>query len=153
SRVALIAACASCASLAACWTSAQTGDDLMRRVTALETGQASQRAELQQEVQNAHTKVAELEKVLDQATKVVTRASADTGAQVETLQEQVQALDGQLAELRNEISRQQMQLSEQQTDMERQLKKIAARVGLEPALDDSQIPADAAAHWAAAQQA
>ncbi|MCC6874419.1 MAG: tetratricopeptide repeat protein [Sandaracinaceae bacterium] len=149
----MLALAGSSLSLAACWTSQSTGDDLVRRVTALESGASQQRAELEAEVQTAQTKVGELEKVLEQATRVVTRASADTGAQVETLQQQVQALEGQLAELRNEVSRQQSQLAEQQADMERQLKKIASRVGIEPTLDPSQIPADADAHWTAAQQA
>jgi TolA-binding protein len=101
----------------------------------------------------SQAKLAQLEEVLDRATKVVTRASADTGAQVETLQNQVMALEGQLAELRNEVQRQQAQLSEQQTDMDRQLKKLARHVGVDTTFDESQIPADADAHWAAAQQA
>ncbi len=139
--------------LGACWTSASTGDELTRRVNALEHGQAQQRDELRQEISHAQTKVGELEDVLDRATKVVTRASADTGAQVESLQQQVMALEGQLAELRNEVQRQQTQLAEQQSDMERQLKKLASHVGVDTTFDESQIPADADAHWAAAQEA
>jgi TolA-binding protein len=137
---------------AACMSSAQ-GDELGRRVDAIERGQAQQRDELQSELSNAKTKVTELEEVLDRATKVVTRASADTGAQVEALQQQVMALEGQLAELRNEVARQQQQDSEQRAETERQLKKISRHVGLEVAIDDSEIPAAADAHWQLAQQA
>ncbi|MCZ7677245.1 MAG: hypothetical protein M5U28_00040 [Sandaracinaceae bacterium] len=104
--------------LGACWTSAQTGDELVQRVGALERGQTQQRDDLQQEIAHAQTKVGELEEVLERATKVVTRASADTGAQVEALQQQVMALEGQLAELRNEVQRQQTVLSEQQAETE-----------------------------------
>lgn len=132
--------------LGACWTSASTGDSLLRRVGELEEQQRHER-------EASQAKLAQLEEVLDRATKVVTRASADTGAQVETLQNQVMALEGQLAELRNEVQRQQAQLSEQQTDMDRQLKKLARHVGVDTTFDESQIPADADAHWAAAQQA
>lgn len=141
------------ASLGACWTSASTGDELLRRVGTIEREQSQQRDELREQITHSQTKVAELEDVLDRATKVVTRASADTGAQVESLQNQVMALEGQLAELRNEVQRQQAQLAEQQGDMERQLKKLARHVGIDTTFDESQIPPDADAHWAAAQQA
>lgn len=139
--------------LGACWTSASTGDELVRRVGALERGQTQQRDDLQQEITHAQTKVAELEEVLGRATKVVQRASADTGAQVEALQTQVMALEGQLAELRNEVQRQQTVLSEQQAETERQLKKLARHVGVDTSFDESQIPAGADEHWAMAQQA
>lgn len=139
--------------LGACWTSASTGDDLVRRVGELERGQTEQRDELQREIATAQTKVGELESVLDRATKVVTRASADTGAQVETLQQQVMALEGQLAELRNEVTRQQAQLREQQGETERQLKKLARHVGIDTTFDESQIPAGADEHFDAARQA
>lgn len=139
--------------LGACWTSASAGEDLARRVGAIERGQAAQREELQQEITTAQTKVGELETVLEQATKVVTRASADTGAQVETLQQQVMALEGQLAELRNEVTRQQAQLAEQQGETDRQLKKLARHVGMDTTLEESEIPASADAHFMAGQQA
>lgn len=119
----------------------------------LEREQSEQRDLVREQVAQSQTKVAELEDVLDRATKVVTRASADTGAQVESLQNQLMALEGQLAELRNEVQRQQAQLSEQQTDMDRQLKKLARHVGVDTTFDESQIPTGADAHWAAAEQA
>ena len=138
--------------LGACMSTSD-GDALRRRVQTMEEGQQQQRQELQTEIATAQTKVSELEDVLGQATKVVQRASADTGAQVETLQQQVQALEGQLAELRNEVQRQQTQMSEQQGEMERQLKKIARHVGIDSTIDESEIPADAGAHWTAAEEA
>ena len=133
--------------------STSDGETLRRRVRELEQGQTQQREDLRSEIDNAQTKVRQLEEVLDRATKVVTRASADTGAQVEQLQQQLMALEGQLAELRNEVQRQQTQLGEQQQENERQLKKLARHVGLDQSVDESEIPAEAEAHWAAAQQA
>lgn len=138
--------------LAACM-SASEGEALRRRVRELEQGQTEQRETLRAEIETAQTKVHELEDVLGQATKVVQRASADTGAQVEQLQQQVMALEGQLAELRNEVQRQQTQLSEQQAENERQLKKIARHVGIDQTVDESEIPAGADEHFAAAEQA
>lgn len=139
--------------LAACWTSASEGEDLRRRVRSLEQGQSDQQQELRSQIETAQTKVTELEDVLQRATKVVTRASADTGAQVEQLQRQVMALEGQLAELRNEVQRQQTQLTEQQGEMERQLKKVAQHVGIDSTLDESEIPSGADEHFAAAEAA
>lgn len=140
-------------SASACWTTAADGEALTRRVNDLEQGQTTQREELQAEISNAQTKVQELESVLARATKVVTRASADTGAQVEQLQQQVMALEGQLAELRNDVARRQTQEDEERAAVQRQLQKIARRVGIDMAVDDSEIPADANEHWAAAERA
>ncbi len=140
------------AALGACWTSAETGDTLTRRVTAVERVQGEHREALDR-VGTTQTKVAELETVLQQATGVVQRASADTGAQVQTLQQQVMALEGSLAELRNEVTRQQAQIVEQQNAIERQLKQLARHTGLDNTVDESEIPPNVEAHWTAAQQA
>lgn len=141
------------ASMSACWTSASEGAALRRRVHEIEQGQATHSEELRSEIANAQTKVLELEEVLDRATKVVTRASADTGAQVEQLQEHVMGLEGQIAELRNEVSRQQTQSTEQQRAFEGQLKKLARHVGLDTSVDEGEIPAGADEHWNLAQRA
>ena len=129
------------------------GDALRRRVQAIEDGNRAQQEALSASMDNAQTKVRELEEVLERATAVVTRASADTGAQVEQLQEQVMALEGQLAELRNEVQRQNTQAAEQQAAMERQVKALARHAGIDQSLDESDIPASADAHWTAAGQA
>ena len=144
---------AASAGLSACWTSAADGEALRTRVREMEQGQETQREELQSEISNAQTKVQELEEVLGRATKVVTRASADTGAQVEQLQQQVMALEGQLAELRNEVQRQQTASTEQQAAVQRQLKAIARRVGIDISVDDSEIPQGVEEHWTAAEAA
>ena len=136
-----------------CWTSAQTGEDLLRRVAALEEGVEESRQELQVEIERAQTSVQELEEVLQQATRVVQRSSADTGAQVETLQRDLQALTGQLAELRNDIRQQQAELREQQGENQRQITKLARRVGVDMDLDDAEIPDDVDDHWQAAERA
>lgn len=150
-QVALVLVIAS-AALSACWTSASDGEALRARVRLIEEGQASQREGLQGEIANAQTKMAELEEVLGQAATIVQRASADTGAQVDQIHQQVMALEGQLAELRNEVSRQQTQSTENSQEVERQLKKIAQHVGLDTAVDESEVPADADGHWALAEQ-
>lgn len=139
--------------LGACWTTAADGASMRSRLTELEQNQASQREELETEIATAQTKVQELEDVLGRATKLVTRNSADTGAQVETLQQQMMAIEGQLAELRHEAERQQAAMQEQQTATDRQLKKLARHVGLDPTVDEASVPAAAGAHFDLAEQA
>ena len=59
------------------------------RLSTLEGNSEASRAALDAEMVAAHAKVAELEEVLTRASEIVTRNSADTGAQVETLAAQL----------------------------------------------------------------
>lgn len=143
--------------LSACWATTEQASQLARRsdalearTTALETGLGE---ELRAEVDRAKTKVAELEEVLERATRVVTRASADTGAQVEQLQQQIAQQEGAIAELRHEVTRLQEEFREQQTDYEGRMKKLARRAGIDMPLEEAEIPADRDAHWQAAVRA
>lgn len=117
-----------------------------RRVVALEEGVSAERAAME-------AKMAELERVLEQATGVVTRNSADLGTEVQRLREQLQALEGEIAELRNELTGTQRALSEQQQEMDRRIQQFARKAGVDMPVDASQIPADRDAHFAAAQRA
>lgn len=155
SRIAALAA--GSALLSACIATTQQTDALARRVdqlesrtTTLETGLGQ---ELRGEISTAKTKVAELEEVLERATTVVTRTSADTGAQVEQLGTQIATQEGQIAELRHELERLQEEFREQQTDYEARMKKIARRAGIDMPLDEAEIPTDRQQHWDRAQQA
>jgi TolA-binding protein len=139
--------------LTGCYTSAAVGEELLRRVAELEEGQDAQRESLQAEIERAQESVTRLEEVLEEATQVVRRASADTGAQVDTLETSLRRLTGELAELQHEVQRQQQELREQQTDLERQLTRVARRVGIDMALDPSEIPDGADEHWDAAELA
>lgn len=152
-RVAALVVLFSALSSSACWTSASEGEQLRDRVRELEREQSARSEVLRGEIEVAHTKVAALEDVLDRATQVVTRSSADTGAQVEQLQQQVMALEGQLAELRNEVQRRDAATAERQAEVDRRLSKIARHAGVDGALDESEIPGDADAHFAAADEA
>jgi TolA-binding protein len=152
-----LALAASSALLSACFATteqatqlARRSDALERRTTELETGLGE---ELRAEVDRAKTKVAELEDVLERATQVVTRSSADTGAQVEQLQQQIATQEGAIAELRHELSRLQEEFREQQTDYEGRMKKLARRAGIDMPLEEAEIPAEREPHWQAAVRA
>ncbi len=132
------------------------GDAMRGRTTALETrvtAVESVSQSFEAETARAHTKVQELESVLERATRVVTRASADTGAQVETMREQLATQEGAIAEVRNELSRLQREFQEQQADYENRMKKLARRAGIDMPVEEGEIPAAPAEHLQAARTA
>ncbi len=151
-RPALVASLASVA-LAACWTTAEEGAAMRRQSTSIEQRVSALETGVGAEIERAHTKVAELEDVLQRATALVTSTSADTGAQVEVLQRQVATQEGAIDELRHELQRLQEEFREQQTDYESRMKQLARRAGIDMPVDDAEIPAERDAHFQAAQRA
>ena len=154
----LLGAVFASASISGCflWTSADQGSTLERRqmefearVTAMETSSQGYTAQME----GAHAKVAELETVLQQATQVVTRNSADTGARVDELQQALAVQSGQIDELRHELSRIQEEFREQQGDYENRMKRLARRAGVDMPVDETEIPAAPDDHFRAAQVA
>ncbi len=153
---------ATSAGLSGCflWTTRGEGDSLRseerdheRRLHVLESGMQSERQQLRAEVAEAKTKVAQLQKVLERATRVVTRNSADLGAQVEDLRRQMAELSGQIAELSHANQQQQQQITDESAALGRRIDAFARRAGIDMPLDPSQVPADKDAHWHAADQA
>lgn len=144
--VAILVAAAGCYSKSAGERLAREAADRERRIVSLEEGMSAERAAME-------TKMAELERVLEQATSVVTRNSADIGTEVQRLREQIQVLEGEIAELRNELTSTQRALSEQQQEIDRRIQQFARKAGVDMPVDASQIPADRAEHFAAAQRA
>jgi tol-pal system protein YbgF len=132
---------------------AREATDRERRLRALEEGMEQERAELRQEVERAKEKVAALGQVLEEATRVVTRNSADLGHEVEQLQGQMGQLEGALAEARHELDRVRGALVEQRAALEEKIDNFARRAGIDMPLPASQIPSDPAAHLKAAREA
>lgn len=124
-----------------------------QRITALEEGIESERARIRDALDRAETKVAELQQVLEQATDVVTRNSADLGTEVRQLQTQLQSLEGQLAEIRNDVGGSQRAIAEVQSNLEGRISQIQRRRGADPEIPDSEIPEGATAIYAAAESA
>jgi TolA-binding protein len=121
-------------------------DETNDRITQLETQSKQDRAELE-------AKLKELQSVLDQATEVLKRGSADVGAQVEQLRDQLNTSQGQLAELQHRLDSVDQQLTAQRSDIDTKLAAASTSAAPKPAVDPSQIPPDKAAHFAAAYQA
>jgi TolA-binding protein len=135
--------------LSACglWTSGPDGDALRSRasdhetrIAAIEASVEEDRAALNGELETARSRLGELESVLTQATALVTRNSADTGAQVEVLAAQLAAQEGTIAELRGELERLQAEFGEMERDYSERMKKLARRAGLDVEMDASEIP-------------
>lgn len=132
---------------------ARDGRDRERRLVAIEEGLVAEREQMREALASAQAKVAELEQVLERATQVVTRNSADLGTEVVQLREQLGILEGQLAEVRNEVSSTQRALAEQQQELDRRIQQFARKAGVDMPVDAAQIPQDRAEHFAAAQRA
>ncbi len=138
------------------WTTRSEGDELAARTDAqgerietLETGIEAERRELTESVGHAKAKVAELEQLIEQATAVVTRNSADLGLEVQNLREQIARLEGQIAELRNEVEQTRRQMEEQREEMQKQLKQLAAGGAGEMALEPDEVPQERTEHYTA----
>ncbi|MBW2462757.1 MAG: tetratricopeptide repeat protein [Deltaproteobacteria bacterium] len=142
------------------WTSASQGSELTEtntdhegRLLSLEDGIADQRQELSDDLNRAKAQVVELEAVLQQATRVVTRNSADIGLRVEGLQEQLSRLEGEIATLRQEIASRDQRIAAQREEIAQQMQKLARRAGVDITLSESDIPADKGEHYSAAYRA
>ena len=127
------------------------------RIVALESGSAEVREDIEAAVREAQAKVDELRQLLEEATEVVTRNSADVGEEVRALDARLALIDGQLDELQHELEQQlqqtRSQLAEQNASMDQRINRLAQRTGVDLSLDDSQIPSDADEHYVAASAA
>jgi len=160
SRVLVVVLCSMVLSGCFLWTTRGEGDSLgertddqERRLTSLEEGIRQERQALTEEVANARTKVAELETVLERATDVVTRNSADLGLEVQSLREQIGVLEGRIAELQNAQQTQVLQFNEQREELEQKIRVFARKAGVDVTLTADEVPADRAEHFAAASRA
>jgi TolA-binding protein len=154
--LALSVAASAAASGCFLWTTTDQGTALERRATELEARVTALEGTAEgytAQMDRAHTKVAELEAVLERATQLVTQNSADTGARVEELQQQLMVQTGQIDEIRHELSRLQEEFHAQQHDYEDRMKRLARRAGVDMPVDETQIPAAADDHYRAADVA
>lgn len=97
-------------------------------------------------------KLTELERGLESARALLTRDSADVGAQVQVQQQQMAQLEGKLDEMTHNLAGLMEQTAKAQASLDEKLGKMSAKPG-EYQLDPAQVPADRAAHFAAAYEA
>jgi TolA-binding protein len=99
------------------------------------------------------SKLDELASVLEQARALLTRDSADVGAQVQAQQQKMAELEGKLDELTHNITDMIEQTAKARAELDDKLGKIGTSKSGEMSLDPSQIPGDKAAHFQAAYDA
>lgn len=154
--------CGASIALSGCflWTSRGEGDDLTqktadheRRLANLERGIVDRQREINDEVNRAKTKVAELEELLERATKAVTRTSADTGLEVDRLGRELGRLEGEIATLRQELVDRERTAQSTREELEQRMQQLAQKAGVDVELNESQIPANKDEHWQAAFRA
>jgi tol-pal system protein YbgF len=121
-------------------------DDTNRRISQLEAQNKQDRAELEQ-------KLKQLEDVLDRATEVLKRGSADVGAQVSQLAEQIAAAEGQLSELKHRADVTDQQFAQQRADLDAQLATLRSSGASSAAPAAAAIPSDKKDHFQAAYTA
>jgi len=116
------------------------------RLSRLEKG-------LETDVSEAKVKLEELEALLERATRAVTRNSADLGVEVDALRRDFQGMQGSIAEIRRDLD--QLLTRSGATDgLEQRLQRLEKQSGVElDVKEEPNIPADKAAHFAAAQKA
>lgn len=132
---------------------AREAEDREQRLAQLENGMADQRRQIEESLSSAETKVRELEQVLERATEVVTRNSADLGTEVGQLRSTLATLEGQIAELRNELHATQQELVQQNAATQQRIKSFAQKAGVDIELEASQVPQDKGDHYSAATAA
>lgn len=98
------------------------------------------------------SKLKELEEGLEKSRALLTRDSADVGAQVQAQQQKMAELEGKLDEMTHNLQGLVEQTAKAQATLDDRLKAAGAKPG-EVALDPAQIPSDKAAHFAAAYDA
>lgn len=111
-------------------------------------------ADAAQRDRDIELKLAELSEGLEKTRSLLTRDSADVGAQVQTQQQKMSELEGKLDEMTHNLSDLIEQAARTRSDLDDKLGKLGAKpLGGETTLDPAQIPADKVAHFTAAYDA
>jgi TolA-binding protein len=105
--------------LTGCWTSKEQGAALRKDVDALKNRLSNDIAESRKERDK-------LQKVMEQATALLTRNSADVGAQVDRLQSKIDKLSGQLEEAEKKANDVNQQLAEFKAKVEVKLDSLSS---------------------------
>jgi TolA-binding protein len=117
-----------------------------KRISALE-------AELRAKDAALEAKLDEMSQGLESARALLTRDSADVGAQVQAQQQKMAEVEGKLDELTHNLTDIIEQTARARAELDDKLGKLGTTKTGEMTLDAAQIPGDKAAHFAAAYEA
>jgi TolA-binding protein len=146
----LAAALACCGGLSACYI---TKSDANQRFEAQERKLDSLEAAVRANHLALDAKLTELEQGLEKARALLTRDSADVGAQVQAQQEKMAAIEGKLDEMTHNLAGLMESTAKAQAQLDERLGKLNPSTPGAFALDPASIPADRAAHFSAAYDA
>jgi TolA-binding protein len=121
-------------------------------ITTLDAQINQQRETLEAENREAAAKVGELREVIREATEIVTRNSADVGADVEILKARLAQVEGLLEELKHQLETSTAASAETRAQLEAQIRNVAIRAGVEIELSDAEVPQGADAHFTEAKR-
>jgi tol-pal system protein YbgF len=141
------------------WTTSGEGDQLRRdvdthqeRIEALERAQNAQLEQLRQAEATAQEKIDQLEGVIERATSVVQRNSADVTVQVSEMQTKIAVMEGRLAEIQYALE--ELKKSAQSAPATQAGAGGAAAGGATAGGEAAEpVPADKTEHYAAAYRA
>lgn len=101
-----------------------------------------ERMHLTEMIGRARTEVEKLEETLTRATRVLSRNSADFGAEMENIKERLREVDGELAEIRHSVE----QSNKAVEDANSKVQEFAMAAGVDLPVDATQVPKDASKH-------
>jgi len=136
-----------------CWMSSSDGDRLTKTVADVDSRVKileENRTRLLKAVASSEEQVARLERLMNEATRVLTRNSADFGAQMQELQTQMGQLDGRISEMRHLLDGVSRELQSTQSDLSSRIDSVTKKAGLDPVIQPSDIPANKTEHFALA---
>jgi TolA-binding protein len=140
-----------------CLMMKKDGDALAEANQKNEQRVAQLEAEVRAKDLAMQAKLAELQQGLERTRALLTRDSADVGAQVQSQEQRMAEIEGKLAELQHGLSDAIQQNAKAKVEFDDKLTKLATTkptVGTEPAaVDPSLVPEDKTAHFAAAYEA
>lgn len=105
--------------LGGCWTSRSEGEALRRDVDSL-------KREISSDMRKAEQERVKLQRIMEQATALLTRNSADVGVQVERLQAKVDKLSGDMDERQRKLTDLAQKLSEYQAKTDVKLEGLSS---------------------------
>ena len=138
-----------CVLLSACMTKSaglEMRTALDKRIDDLESAISAKHAELER-------KLDEVSQGLESARALLTRDSADVGAQVQAQQQKLAEVEGKLDELTHNLTDMIEQAAKARAELDEKLGKLGTSKTGEMTLDAGQIPSDKTAHFSAAYEA
>lgn len=124
-------------------------DTMQKRIETLETEQEEKATHLSDMITRARAEVDKLEETLTKATRILSRNSADFGADMEDVKEHLRNVDGILAEMRHDVE----ESSKSVAEVSKKVHEFALAAGIDLPVDGSTVPHEANKHLDMIRQA